>query len=211
MKPSLPAGSPPTPDFLPTLAEIARYFTGAARLMAGHRDGLDRLDLSADGFWRSFAAILVALPPSILSWVEFERVERGGMPAQAGEATLAFAHALADLTAWLLPILLLATVARHIGFSRRIVPFVVATNWGGALLTWAFSPFFLVVMLAGPGDGTQLLGLLMGAVSIFLTVRLVASSTESDVPFSIAVVTMMVIASILSYGAVSDLLGVRLV
>lgn len=210
MKPSLPAGSPPTPDFIPSLGEIVRYFSGTVRLMAGHRDGLDRLDLSADGFWRSFAAILVALPPSILSWIAFERGERMSYPPQAGEATLAFAHALADLTAWLLPILVVATLARPIGFSRKVVPFVVATNWGGAFLTWAFSPFFVLVLLVGPGDGMQILGLLIGIASIVLTVRLVATGTGSDVPFSIAVVTMMVVASIMSYAAVSDLLSVRL-
>ncbi len=49
--------------------------------MAGDRRGLDRFDLSADGFWRSFAALVVALPPTALSWLEFERVERGASAA----------------------------------------------------------------------------------------------------------------------------------
>lgn len=211
MKPSLPAGSPPSPDFLPSLPEIARYFTGAARLMAGYRDGLDRLDLSADGFWRSFAAIIVALPPTVLSWLEFERVERAGLAAGGHETTAYAAHALADLTAWLLPILVMMTAARHLGFTRKIVPFVIATNWGGALLTWAFSPFFLLLMFTGPNAAMQLLGILISAASIVLTVRLIVQATGSDVPFSIAIVTMMVISSLLSYGAVSDLLQVPLV
>ena len=58
MKPSFPAGSPPTPDFVPSLAELLRYFTGILRLMQGKRDGLQRLNLSADGFWASFGAII---------------------------------------------------------------------------------------------------------------------------------------------------------
>ncbi len=208
MRPSSPVGSPPSPDFLPSLAEIARYFTGAWRLMAGRREGLQLLDLSADGFWRSFAALVVALPPTVLAWTEFERVERAEAP---GSALLAYgAHALADLTAWLLPILILASLARPLGFSRKMVPFVVATNWGGALLAWVFSPFFVLLFLVGPSDATALVGLCVAVASLVLTIRLVAYSTASDMALSVAIVTMMVFVSLLSYAAVSDLFGLRL-
>jgi hypothetical protein len=205
MKPSLPAGSPPSPDFLPTLPEIGRYFTGAWQLMAGDRRGLDRLDLSADGFWRSFAALVVALPPTALSWLEFERIERGR--AAVSPVMALAAHALADLTAWLLPLLLVGIAARHIGFGKRMVPFVVAVNWGGALLTWVFSPFFVLLLVGGQSDLTQALGLLIALASIVLTVRLIAVSTGCDYPLAIAIVTMMVFVSLLSYAAVSDLFG----
>lgn len=208
MRPSLPAGSPPTPDFLPTLEEIRRYFAGAARLMGGQSDGLQRLDLSADGFWRSFAALLVALPPSILSWIEFERVERAG--GGAGTALDYLAHATADATAWLVPILIMMSAAPHIGFTRKIVPFVVALNWGGALMAWIFSPFFLLVLLLGPSDTMQALGLVVAGLSVVLTVRLVAHATQSDLPLAIAIVTMMVIVALMSYAAVSDIFGIRI-
>ncbi|WP_279478946.1 hypothetical protein [Aureimonas sp. SK2] len=204
----MPAGSPPSPDFLPSLPEIGRYFTGAWRLMAGDRRGLDRLDLSADGFWRSFSALVVALPPTALSWLEFERIERAGAPVTPVVALAA--HALADLTAWLLPLLLVGVAARHIGFSKRMVPFVVAVNWGGALLTWAFSPFFVLLLLGGQSDLTQILGLLIAVASIVLTVRLIAVATGSDYPLSIAIVTMMVFVSLLSFAAVSDLFGLTI-
>ena len=72
MKPSSPAGSPPTPDLMPTLDDVVRFFNGAFLLMAGKADGLKRLDLSADGFWQSFAAVIVALPPLALSWLAYE-------------------------------------------------------------------------------------------------------------------------------------------
>ncbi|WP_244631158.1 hypothetical protein [Aureimonas sp. ME7] len=201
----MPAGSPPSPDFLPSLPEIGRYFTGAWQLMAGDRQGLHRLDLSADGFWRSFAALVVALPPTALSWLEFERVERGS--AAAGPLAAVAAHALADLTAWLLPLLLVGIAARHIGFERRIVPFVVAANWGGALLTWAFSPFFVLLLVTGPSDLTQILGLLIALASVVLTTRLIVYASDCDWPLAVSIVTMMVFVSLLSYGAVSDLFG----
>lgn len=205
MDQSSPAGSPPSPDFMPSRAEVLRYFSGTLRLMTGHKDGLDRLDLSADGFWRSFAALIVALPPAALSWLEYERVER--ISYAPGPLKTLGAHALADLTAWILPVLIMMMAARHIGFARKIVPFVVATNWGGAFLTWAFSPFFLLQMLVGPSPAIQILGLLVAFASIALTVRLVANATSSDIPLSVAIVTMMVMASLISYSAAADLIG----
>ena len=33
------------------------------------QDGLRLLDLSVDGFWNSFFAIVIALPPLAVSWV----------------------------------------------------------------------------------------------------------------------------------------------
>lgn len=193
---------------MPSLAEIARYFTGAARLMAGRRDGLSLLDISADGFWRSFAALVVALPPTVLSWLEYESVERPPFSGHLGRFSTYGAHALADLTAWLLPILIMASFARLLGFSRKMVPFVVATNWGGAFLAWVFSPFFLLLLLTGPSDLTALLGLVVAIASIVLSVRLIANATGTDIPMSVAIVTMMVFVSLLSYAAVSDLVGV---
>ncbi len=207
MRPSSPAGSPPSPDFLPSPAEIARYFTGAARLMSGRREGLALLDCTADGFWRSFAALVVALPPTILAWLEYESVERAPFSPHLSRFAVYGAHTLADLTSWLLPILILACVARPLGFSRKMVPFVVATNWGGALLAWVFSPFFLLLMVTGPSDATALIGLFVAVASIALTVRLVANATGSDIPLSVAIVTMMVFVSLLSYAAVTDLFG----
>ena len=49
--------------------EIQSGLTGAWRLMMGRADGLRLLDLTADGFWNSFFAIIVALPPMALGWV----------------------------------------------------------------------------------------------------------------------------------------------
>lgn len=193
---------------MPSLAEIARYFTGAARLMAGRRDGLTLLDCTADGFWRSFAALVVALPPTVLAWLEYETVERAPFAPHVSRFAVYGAHALADLTAWLLPMLILASFARPLRFSRKMVPFVVATNWGGALLAWVFSPFFLLLLVAGPSDLTALIGLFVAIASIALTVRLVANATASDIPLSVAIVTMMVFVSLLSYAAVTDLIGV---
>ena len=52
-----------------TADETQASLIGAWRLMLGKVDGLRLLDLSADGFWNSFFAIVIAAPALIVGWV----------------------------------------------------------------------------------------------------------------------------------------------
>ena len=54
---------------MPSAEEIITSLSGAWRMMIGRTEGLRMLDLSADGFWTSFFAIVVALPALFLGWV----------------------------------------------------------------------------------------------------------------------------------------------
>ena len=209
MKPSFPAGSPPTPDFVPSLAELLRYFSGIFRLMQGKRDGLQRLNLSADGFWASFSAIIVSLPPMALSWVEFETVERQWPFVGTGVGAYA-AHALADVTAWVLPLLILIMAARHIGLRRKIGPIVIALNWSGALLAWALVPLWLLMLLTGGSIAVAFLLLLAGVATLVLTTRVVVFAGDCDYLVAGAITALLVVCSILTYAAVMDVTGIKL-
>ena len=209
MKPSFPAGSPPTPDFVPSLAELLRYFSGIFRLMQGKRDGLQRLNLSADGFWASFSAIIVSLPPMALSWVEFETVERQWPFIGTGVGAYA-AHALADVTAWVLPLLILIMAARHIGLRRKIGPIVIALNWSGALLAWALVPLWLLMLLTGGSMAVAFLLLLAGLATLVLTTRVVVFAGDCDYLVAGAITALLVVCSILTYAAVMDVTGIKL-
>ena len=211
MKPSSPAGLPPTSDLVPDLSDIMRFFTGTAMMIAGRSDGLRRLDLSADGFWQSFSAMIVALPPAAISWVEFETMERTGPAPEAGAVAIYGAHALADFLAWVLPVFVLMMVARRIGYGKKIVPLVVATNWGGAFLSWLFAPYWALVLLFGPGETTKIVGALVTLASIALTVRLIFVALGKDFVGALGVAVLMVVATLMSYGAVMDVTGVALV
>ncbi|MEF2072165.1 hypothetical protein [Consotaella aegiceratis] len=195
---------------MPTLQEVLRYFNGATLMMAGKQEGLRRLDLSADGFWMSFSAILFSLPPIVLSWIEFEAAERQHPLGDSGWGTVYAAHLLADLLSWLLPVMVLMMIARPIGYSRKIVPLVIATNWGGALLAWAVVPYWILVMLFGAGPTLTVVGVLITIASLILTVRLTAVAIGGDVLAAIGVVALMVVCSLISYGAVMDVTGVPL-
>nr|WP_245396335.1 hypothetical protein [Jiella sonneratiae] len=179
--------------------------------MAGKPEGLRRLDLSADGFWQSFASVIVAMPPLALSWLAYE-LSGGHAPTGERSGVVIYgAHAFADILAWLLPVFILMIVARRIGYSKKIVPLVVAFNWGGALLSWAVVPYWVVIILFGPNEATALLGLLVTIATVTLTVRLLYFALGRDFPAAVAITVMMVVAYLMSYGAVMDVTGVPLV
>ncbi|WP_102961011.1 hypothetical protein [Mangrovicella endophytica] len=195
----------------PRLDEVLRYFSASWRMMLGHADGLRGLDLTADGFWTSFSALVVALPPIALSWIASESLQPADASRLAGPLTVYAAHAAADLTAWLLPVLILMMLARPLGMTRTIVPIVVAGNWGSALLSWATAPYWVLMMLFGAGEGMLLLSSLMTLAMVVLTARLLFVATDRDYSAAIAITALMVVASLLSYAAVGDVTGIELI
>jgi hypothetical protein len=54
---------------MPPAEDIQQFLTGAWRLMMGKPDGIRLLDISADGFWNSFFAIVISLPALVVGWV----------------------------------------------------------------------------------------------------------------------------------------------
>lgn len=197
---------------MPSLDDVVRFFSGALLLMVGKADGLKRLDLSADGFWQSFAAVIVALPPLALSWLADELAGGHGPLEDERSGVVVFgAHAFADVLAWLLPVLILMLAAKRIGYSKKIVPLVVATNWGCALLAWAVAPYWLILILFGASEVTAFVGLLVTLATITLTMRLIYFALAKDFAAAVAITVMMIIASLMSYGAVMDVTGVKLV
>jgi hypothetical protein len=187
--------------------DIQRYLTGAWRLMAGRPDGMMLLDLSADGFWNSFAAILLALPPLGLTWIAsagdmvlgIEGASRAGIVARL---------AVADIGGWILPIVGLALVARPAGIADRFVAYVVATNWGSVLIVWLMVPAAIVRSIApDAGEFAMLLSLVMFILSMALTWRLTTMAIGRGAAAGSAVFAGMFVASLLVLFFLQSLLG----
>ncbi len=209
MSTSSPAGSP-TPD-ASGAAVILGYLSGAGQMMLGRSEGLRRLDLTADGFWTSFLALPVALPPLALSWIEYEGVRRAAPLAEAGPFLVYGAHALADLLAWILPVALLMALAGTLGLERRLAPLVVSTNWGNALLAWALLPLELFLIATNGAPIAEVLTVAASFGALALMVRLVSVALGGDLKAAVGVTLLIVFASFASYGAIADLTGVALI
>ena len=95
-------------------------------MMMGKADGLRLLDLSADGFWNSFFAIVIALPALVVGWVGVAN-ELSQLSAEfGGKFSIVARLAAIDLATWILPLVVLAAAASRAGIADR---FVATTSW----------------------------------------------------------------------------------
>ena len=129
---------------MPSAENIQLYLTGAWRMMMGKADGLRLLDLSVDGFWNSFFAIVIALPALIVGWVGVAN-ELSQISGEFGsKLSILVRLAVIDLATWILPLVALAAVASRAGIADRFVALVVASNWASALFVWIMLPAVVV-------------------------------------------------------------------
>ena len=194
---------------MPPTEDIHRHLTGAWRMMTGNRDGLRLLDLSVDGFWNSFFAIVVALPVMVVGWVPLANDAFGPDSALSQRLGYMLRLAVVDIGAWVLPIAGLAAVAGLVGIRDRFVAYVVASNWGGAIFTWIMLPASLLrLVLPDAMDAVMSLSLVLFIVTIVLSWRLTDAALDKGAATATGVVAGMLLASIFTLFALQDLLGV---
>lgn len=158
---------------MPSLDDIFRYFTGVWKMMLGRKDGLAYLDISAEDFWASFYAIIVALPPLLATWVAYAADLTAGRDEASLRVAIVMRAAFVDIAAWVIPLAIIGMLAKRIGIVKRYAVYVIATNWGSALLAWLFAPITLL-QLFFPGflDIATLFALALFSISIVLSYRL---------------------------------------
>lgn len=188
--------------------ETYASLTGAWRLMLGKPDGLRLLDLSADGFWNSFFAIVVAAPALIVGWVGLAN-EIGDTNAFAGRFTMLIRLATVDISTWVLPLVGLALVAPRAGIGGRFVHYVVASNWASAIIAWMMLPAALIrLFLPSTNEFAVLAALLLFALSMILTWRMTNVAIGRGAAVGTAVFAGMFVASLAVWFGMEALLGI---
>jgi hypothetical protein len=188
--------------------ETYASLTGAWRLMLGKADGLRLLDLSADGFWNSFFAIVVATPALIVGWVGLAN-EIGDPDAFAGRFSMLIRLATVDIGAWVLPLVGLALVAPRAGIGGRFVHYVVASNWASAIIAWMMLPPALIRLFLPPtNEFVVMASLLLFALSMVLTWRLTNVAIGRGAAVGSAVFAGMFVASLVVLFGLQALLGI---
>ncbi|PBC08370.1 transporter [Mesorhizobium sp. WSM3859] len=188
--------------------ETYASLAGAWRLMFGKADGLRLLDLSADGFWNSFFAIVVAAPALIVGWVGIAN-EIGDPEAFAGRLGMLIRLATVDIGSWVLPLVALALVAPRVGIGGRFVHYVVASNWASAIIAWLMLPSALLrLFLPSTSEISSLVSLFLFALSALLTWRMTNASIGKGAAVGTAVFVGMFIASLLVLFGLQALLGI---
>ncbi|MBE1205674.1 transporter [Aminobacter carboxidus] len=191
--------------------EIEQNLAGAWRLMLGKADGLRLLDLSADGFWNSFFAILVAVPALVVGWAGVSNDVAVETASFAGRFGIVVRLAMVDIGAWVLPLIALALVAPRAGIGDRFVHYVVASNWASTIIAWLMLPAALTRMLFPAAQNlTMLLSLAVFALSLVFTWRMTNASIGKGAAIGSAVFTGMFFVSLLVLFSLQALLGIEL-
>lgn len=193
---------------MPSLAKIQQYLLGGWRLMFGRQEGLKLLDVSADGFWDSFFAMVVALPPLLIGWVAYAN-ELGQTPEIYGsKPSILVRLAIAEFGEWVLPLVALALAARPAGIADRFVHYVVASNWATAALLWVTVPLPLLQFLL-PADSGLLLAAAFAVfvISIIFTWRLTNATLDKGASTATMVTAGIIIVSLLVSYLLQSALG----
>jgi len=182
-----------------TLDEISRSLTGAWGLFLD-RPGSTRLfDMSVDGFWRSFRAIVLVAPSyafAVLADRYMAAESDPTAPVQSGW-NMFVENGLGLCLDWVALPLILALLARPLGIGARYPAFIVARNWCAVIAAF---PFGVVGLLTVIGFiGSELGTILMFAILIAVLRYnyLVAKRTlEATMGFCIGIVVLDFVVSL---------------
>jgi hypothetical protein len=140
--------------------ELARSLTGAWELFLDRPGAMRHFDVSVEGFWRSFRAVVLVVPAYLVAALadrEFAAAELG-IPLPPDGPFLA-ESAIGLALDWIALPLILAVAARPLGIARRYAAFIVARNWCAVLAVVPFGAIGLLVIagLVGPELGSTLM------------------------------------------------------
>lgn len=189
--------------------DISRQLYGVWRMMTGRQDGLRLLDLSSDGFWASFFAIIVAGPALLAGWVPLVAELAGSDIGLGTRFSMLIRLGLADLGAWVLPFIALAAIAHYLGIGQRFVHYVVAINWGSAIFAWMTLPASLVhLFFPAAAEFAMTLSLLIFIVTLVFYWRLTAAALQKGAMTTTAIFAFMLTVSLLTLFALHDVLRI---
>lgn len=152
-----------------TADELGRSLRGSAALLGRRPEGVKAFEISARGFWRSFAAVALTLPAYVVALALLRRrlgldeVGRGLFEDPGLALLVAAGHLLGFLA---LPVAMIF-VARRLGLGARYVPFVIVTNWVQVFGSLALAvPGTLLLLGWEPPPVAALITLAFGAIAL---------------------------------------------
>ncbi|MCX5496343.1 hypothetical protein OSH11_16670 [Kaistia dalseonensis] len=187
----------------------ANALKGAFELFLGRRDGLKRFDMSVDGFWHSFRAVLYVLPFSAINTAVEHRLLLADSIVQTGSDGAFLAARIVDFALdWITMPLLLALFARQLQITRSYAPYIVVRNWASVIMV---IPQSLIALMIGTGVLSLEIGsvLSLGIVGVMLRYhyQIVGLTLGKSVPFKLGLVTVDVILSLVLGQVIDRLFG----
>ncbi|MBW8637904.1 hypothetical protein K1W69_11965 [Hoeflea sp. WL0058] len=175
---------------IPSLDEVGHYLRGVWLLIRNDPAGMQYLDFSNRGFWRSFWAYFYMLPVYIYSWIDLRNVILASDPQaspgldfflrQAAESALTIATFLA----------LLALLSRPLGFSHRFGHWLIASNWYGLAFSYVLTAPQVLHRFMPESPLPALLTFTLIIFSIWASFRVYRRVLADNAPVAIFIIAM---------------------
>ena len=165
-----------------TMRELASALFGVWRLLHVDKGGLQYLDDSIAGYWKSFVAALVVLP----GFVIMQLLELAVEPASVGVnwPQVVAIWAIVYVMHWTLFPIATAYITAEIGRSDQYLKFIVAHNWSSVIQIVIVVPAVAIQVLTGP-EGIGVFLFLLITIGLLFFSWFIAK-TSLDVPGMIA-------------------------
>ncbi|MEJ8570889.1 hypothetical protein [Microbaculum marinum] len=191
--------------------DVQRGLSAAWQLFLGKRDAIRKFDTSFDGFWRSFAAVILVLPIYVLYVGAERRMIIAELPLDAtfAELTFALTRLVALVLDWVAFPIVAFLLARPLGFAGRYVRLIVAFNWGGPIVSVIVAlPAILYAFGIIPQFAASLL--LFLALVLAVRFRFITAKAALDCGFGLAagLVALEFLLSLVLGEALTRLAGV---
>jgi hypothetical protein len=193
--------------------DARRSLVGAWRLFLNRREGLRDFDVTVEGFWRSFGAVVFVAPIFVLGVLADERraLDAAGATGAVPEPAHLIEQTLALGIDWIALPIVLFLAAGPLGITRTYAGYIVVRNWSAVI---AALPFGIVALLGLTGViGDQLSAvLILAALVVVLRYNYIVARAAlgASVGFAIGLVAFDFLLSLLIAEGVSRAFGVPL-
>ncbi len=181
-------------------AEIRRGLLGALAILKGEADAMARFDLTVDGFFKSFTAIVLAAPGYLV--LVLLRLERE--PVALAPLLFFLLETLGYVLGWLAFPVAAGVVLYLLRQGSRFVPLVVAANWA-AVLQVAFLAAAHLVALALPLELAAPLTTVAVLSALFYQWLVVKTALEAPGGIAVGFVLLDIVVSLMVSGATDRL------
>ncbi|MDA1099404.1 MAG: hypothetical protein O2967_10520 [Proteobacteria bacterium] len=147
------------------LLEARRSIHGAWRIARLDPDALAYFNVTADGFWRSFSALILVMPVYI-GFLILSHSQQSGPELPAGPVNSMAWHVavkvVAFVASWLIFPLIMVAISRLLDLTQNYAQYIIVWNWSNVLEMAVTLPA-VMLFLSGALPGQSAAMILMAA------------------------------------------------
>jgi hypothetical protein len=192
---------PKTATVIFMLLEVTRSIHGAWRIARMDPGALKFFDLSIDGFWRSFIALLIVAPFYIMFLI-LNHGNQPGLELPTGPVVSTEFYVTVKLIAyiigWLAFPLIMVPISRLLDLSQNYVAYVIVWNWSNVLVMAVILPTVLMFPPATEAGQSAKLILMAAQISMLFYGFVVArAGLQCKVLTAVGIVVLDLLLSLL--------------